>query len=104
MAHPKGDFDYCSCHKVAGCWGESGFHFRMSGSAECFRRYPDRGDGGSACLKGLTREKCEEGGGCRYAGLPVAYEKCPRWADAKRRLLEERRRGEAISTAKKTFA
>lgn len=106
MPHPVHDYDYCSCVKPADCWGESGWHFRLSSPRECFDRYPDqdREGSGGACLRGKSREKCAETGGCRYAGLPVAYERCPRWQEARHRRREEERREETRRTAEKIFA
>ena len=103
MTHPKLDFDYCSCEKPADWWGESGWHFRMAGRLECFRRYPDS-DEASACSLGLSRDGCKERGGCRYAGVPIAMERCPRWVAALRKRAAEKKRDETSKIAEDIFA
>ncbi|HKJ88502.1 MAG TPA: hypothetical protein VKA48_08340 [Gammaproteobacteria bacterium] len=103
MAHPTLDYDYCSCVKEEGCWGESGWHFRTAGELECFRRYPDRDDHG-ACMRGLNRNRCLDAGGCKHQGAALAYERCPAWSAARQRKIDERRREESRKTAETIFA
>jgi hypothetical protein len=93
--------DTCACHKGPVGYGREGWHLRRFGERDVEREI-DRAlaalpvgssDEDRAAVERTTREWC-----AHYAGLPVAYERCPAYESAVRQSVVERR-GKRLAAA-----
>lgn len=73
---------HCGCTKEAFAWGQGGHHYRRASPLECYRRWTAQERGRDGCMKASDPDECEANGGCVYAGMPIAYERCPRYQEA----------------------